>query len=210
MNALVATSYDRRILELVIARARENVDYLKSRIDASTIRAPFAGVVKSVDAEVSDRVQDYATVVTLSDPTMLELQMRINRDQGYSVSEGLAAEVTADDEHWLPSRVIQTTHLDPLRNASVRSEEFIAHLSLPRGLTEVDLGTLLSARIVLRRKTDTLIIPLAGLREFGGRTYVRVLEGESRHEQDVRVGIRTATEVEILSGLSEGQLVIGR
>lgn len=210
MNAMGVNIYDRRIQELLVARARESVEYLESRIEESTIRAPFAGTIRSVEAVTSDRVQDYDTVIVLSDPAALELRMRVGRDQSTGISRGMPAEVSVDDEHWLPSRVIQVTHRDPLRDATVRFEEFIAHLELPPGLKDVNLGSLLRSRIVLRRKTDTLLIPLAGLREFGGRTYVRVLEGDSRREQDVRVGIRTATDVEILAGLNEGQLVISR
>lgn len=48
------------------------------------------------------------------------------------------------------------------------------------------------------------------LREFRERTYVRVLDGEQRREVDVRVGVRTDTQVEILSGLEAGELVIGK
>jgi hypothetical protein len=36
------------------------------------------------------------------------------------------------------------------------------------------------------------------------------MEGDARHEQDVRVGIRTSTQAEIIEGLKEGQRVIGR
>jgi RND family efflux transporter MFP subunit len=210
MTVMDANIYDRRIQELVVARCRATVDYLQGRIDASTIRAPFAGAIESVEAVVSDRVQEYATVVVLSDPAVLELQMRVSRDQSTGIYEGITIEVSGDDEHWLPSRVIQITHRDPLRDATVRAEEFVVHLTLPRQLRGVNLGSLLRSRIVLRRKTDALLIPLAGLREFGGRTYVRVLEGDVRREQDVRVGIRTETEAEILAGLDEGQLVISR
>jgi macrolide-specific efflux system membrane fusion protein len=210
MEVMGAGSFDRRIQELVIARQQETVDYLRQRGDASTIRAPFAGIIKSVDAQISDRIAEYVTIIELSDPEAFELQMRVNRDQYSMMMLGLAAEVNDTQDMWLPTRVIQTTHLDPARDASVRVEEFIVHLSLPRGVADLRMGRSFGARIVLRRRTNALLIPLACLREFGGRTYVRVMEGDARFEKDVRVGIRTSTEAEIIEGLKEGQLVIGR
>ena len=54
------------------------------------------------------------------------------------------------------------------------------------------------------------LITSAALREFSGRTYVRVLTDGVRREVDVRTGIHTGTRVEIVDGLEEGELVIGK
>jgi macrolide-specific efflux system membrane fusion protein len=107
--------------------------------------------------------------------------------------------------------VIQTTYLNPRNNASIRREEYVVHLELDdKPLEPLAPNTRLSTRIVLRERIGTLAIPLAALREFKDRTYVRVLEDEVRREVDVKVGIRTETKAEILEGLSEGDLVIGK
>lgn len=64
--------------------------------------------------------------------------------------------------------------------------------------------------ITLREKADAVIVPNAAIREFTGRTYVRVLEGDTRREVDVEIGIRTPTNSEILRGIEPGTVVIGR
>jgi multidrug efflux pump subunit AcrA (membrane-fusion protein) len=159
---------------------------------------------------VSDRVADYATIIELTDPAALELQMNVNREQFDVTSEGQEVQIRTVEGAWVPARVIQTTHRNPARDASVRWEEYIVHLTVPRGAGEITLGKVFAAQIMLEKRLQTLVIPLTGLREYQGRTYVRVLEGELRREVDVKVGIRTDTQAEILDGLTEGQLVIGR
>ncbi|MNY77606.1 macrolide transporter subunit MacA [compost metagenome] len=62
--------------------------------------------------------------------------------------------------------------------------------------------------IILEKRENVLVIPSTGLRQYIGRNYVQVLEGESRKEIDVEKGLVTATEVEIRAGLKEGQKVI--
>jgi multidrug efflux pump subunit AcrA (membrane-fusion protein) len=74
----------------------------------------------------------------------------------------------------------------------------------------MSMNTRLSARVILEERLDTLAIPISALREFKDLTYVRVLEGDVRREVYVKTGIRTETQVEILEGLEEGMLVVGR
>ena len=210
MNVVGAGSFDKRIQDLAIAKANETVSYLQERVDASTIRAPFAGIVETVDAQPSDRVQDYSTIMEITDPTQLELQLKVTRQDYDMIHTGQASEINSSQDQWTPTTVTEVTHLDPTRDVSVRVEQFIVHLRLPKGIPDSGMGRALAVRVVLQRHRNTLTIPLAALREFEGRTYVRVIEGDARHEQDVRVGIRTQTDAEILEGLQEGQRVIGR
>jgi hypothetical protein len=45
-------------------------------------------------------------------------------------------------------------------------------------------------------------------RSYQGRQFVQIVNGETRREVDVQVGLVNQTEVEIVSGLSEGQQVV--
>ncbi|MNE57059.1 macrolide transporter subunit MacA [compost metagenome] len=75
----------------------------------------------------------------------------------------------------------------------------------------MERGRPLSASIVTQRKENATLIPIAALRTVGSRTYVQVIEDDgSKREVDVEVGLQTATEMEILNGLTPGQKVVGR
>ncbi|MNI55640.1 Multidrug resistance protein MdtA [compost metagenome] len=74
---------------------------------------------------------------------------------------------------------------------------------------DADIGTLIDVRIITEQRDDVIKIPKGGLRSFGGRNFVRVLEEDSKiREIDVEPGIKSSTEVEIVKGLEEGQVVI--
>jgi macrolide-specific efflux system membrane fusion protein len=54
-------------------------------------------------------------------------------------------------------------------------------------------------------------IPVAALRTQGARNFVLVVDGDgNKREVDVEVGLTTATAVEIISGLTKGQKVVGK
>ena len=201
---------EQRIQELLLAKHDLNVSYLEKRIESASIRAPFDGIIQRVQAKVSDLINEYEPVIELSDPTSLEMQMNVTESEFYEIKPTMYAEIMVDTDTWIPVRIIQTTHLNPRQDATIRREEFLVHFQVDDSDYSLSIHDRKPGRIVLTKRIGTLVIPAAGLREFSGRSYVRVLEGEVRREVDVKVGIRTETEVEIIEGLAEGELVIGK
>jgi hypothetical protein len=72
----------------------------------------------------------------------------------------------------------------------------------------IRLGDNLAFTLELARKENVLIIPRGALRNFQGRDYVLVVDGETSREVDVERGLVTPTEAEIAAGLAEGQQVV--
>lgn len=72
---------------------------------------------------------------------------------------------------------------------------------------ELTVGESAAVCVVNLRRTDVLKIPVNSLFSENGEEYVYIVEGESRVRRDVSVGDRSSTEVEILSGLEEGEVV---
>jgi hypothetical protein len=93
------------------------------------------------------------------------------------------------------------------QRAEINAKKLIFDLvdEIPSGLTS---GANMEFKLVLNRKTDSLIIPRGALRSYQGRQYVQIVNGETPREVDVQVGLVNQTEVEIVSGLTEGQQVV--
>jgi multidrug efflux pump subunit AcrA (membrane-fusion protein) len=70
------------------------------------------------------------------------------------------------------------------------------------------LGDRVRITVELERSEDTLWLPPQAVRTFEGRTFVVIQEGGGQRRMDVTVGIRSDERYEILSGLSEGQVVV--
>jgi len=62
----------------------------------------------------------------------------------------------------------------------------------------------------IKRVDDVLVLPVEAIREFSGRTFVMVEEGEMQVSIDITTGLTDGVVVEILEGLEEGQIVIGQ
>jgi hypothetical protein len=69
-------------------------------------------------------------------------------------------------------------------------------------------GTQVQVTVSLGGKQDVLVVPINAIRQAGGRTSVEVQDGTIRRLVSVQVGITTADRAEIVSGLTEGQVVL--
>ncbi|MBV9582296.1 MAG: hypothetical protein JO057_27240, partial [Chloroflexi bacterium] len=69
-------------------------------------------------------------------------------------------------------------------------------------------GLPVEATIDLQDKDGVLVVPVAALHTLGNQTTVEVLNGTMRKFVTVQVGTTNATSAEIVSGLTEGQMVV--
>jgi macrolide-specific efflux system membrane fusion protein len=75
---------------------------------------------------------------------------------------------------------------------------------------ELKPGDTVAIQVQLANKAGILWLPPAAIREVGGRTFVIVNEANGPKRIDIEVGLKTADKLEIISGLTEGQVVTGQ
>ena len=212
-DAIFHTSTSRlkkQIAELELQKQTAHTNYLRNRLEHYIIRAPFPGIITSAKGKVGEIIQEYRTLIEISDPSELELQMKINVDEFHTLAVGQEAFVELVRDSWEPAKVIALTSRSQSTIPTLRKDEYIAHISLNHPKYELISNQRFPSKVITESRYQTLVIPAAGLREFRDRTYVRILEDEIRREVDVKVGIRTETHIEIISGLEAEQLVISK
>ncbi|MBS7176466.1 MAG: hypothetical protein KH056_09875, partial [Clostridiales bacterium] len=103
--------------------------------------------------------------------------------------------------------VVTTPSDFPAEEQELRKETaFIKLNKVPEG---VEIGDSASFEVVLEQKEDVLLVPKRAVIQYMGIYTARVLsEDNIRSEKDIEVGIETATQYEVISGLEEGDIVI--
>ena len=71
------------------------------------------------------------------------------------------------------------------------------------------LGELVRVTAEVERADNALWLPPQAVRNFNGRLFVVVQDGEAQRRADVRIGVEGEDRVEILEGVEEGQTVVG-
>ncbi|MDF2962858.1 MAG: transporter [Paenibacillus sp.] len=210
---------------------REELNELESTIAKAKLTAPYAGTIVSIYMKKGDSAQAYDAVATIADLSQLTVVATLNAEDLKKVSVGMEAIVDINGAGQHKGKVLQLPipkedddsggnynsgylpgnqggngqpkPLDTIDNYLVVQLD-----SLPQGLNR---GTPLSVSVITQRKEKAVIIPLAALRSYSGRNYVQVIDEQgNKREVDVEVGQQTATDVEIIKGLTPGQKVVGR
>lgn len=202
----------RRIASLQLDIEQIKYNRLKTQIDSKVITSKIDGEVTFAEVlKEGDPVEAYQTLVIVSDPSKLRLSMTIDAGTELSrVDVGTTAEVLFKQKTYT-AKVVQTPSSAPTTPNKELAEKYskTLYLEVQNLPSTVEIGSLASVRIITQQRENTIIIPKNGLRAYLGRNFVRVLEDGNRlREVDVETGIAGSTEVEIVKGLEEGEVVV--
>lgn len=211
LGAASGKSIDVQIAQKQAELAKLQLETLQNQLDQAQLRAPFDGVITETDAQDGDAIQSYTPVLTVSNPSKLEIAVELQPADLTQVAVGKLATIVLSSypKTTLQGKVIRmpetTTSTSPQLPATLRT----VRINLPPPPGPVNLGDLANVTIDVQRKDNVLLLPTAAIRTFSGRRFVR-LEGPSgRHQEvDIEVGISDDTNTEITKGLQEGQKVI--
>jgi multidrug efflux pump subunit AcrA (membrane-fusion protein) len=193
--------------ELALAQAK--YDAANAVLESLQIKSPISGIVFAVSAESGQTYQSEATLFTIGDPKALEVVANVTEEDYPLVAPGQSAEVFFDAR---PEVTVQgkVERIIPLRIEGDRPlyNIYISLDEVPDGLAD---GMTSDTAITIARHEGVLCLPRAILRASGGETTtVRLWNGLEELTKEITLGLRGDTNVEILSGLSEGEQVIAR
>jgi hypothetical protein len=149
----------------------------------------------------------------LGDPNQLEVIADLNASTGdrqvQEMFEGMPVTVlsNANPNLKLTGKIRQL----PSPYGTGPSDEHVIHLVLdsPPSKNTYQLGDKLTVTIQLASKQHILWLPPEAVRSVGGRTFVIINSNSGPQRVDIEIGLQTNDMVEIVSGLEEGQVVVG-
>ncbi|WP_199619695.1 efflux RND transporter periplasmic adaptor subunit [Paenibacillus alkalitolerans] len=209
-NSAEADSVTLRKLQLDYALLEEELADLRERLRRSKLTAPYDGTIVSFSAEKGDVAKAYEKVGRIADMNDLVAAVKFNAGDLADIAPGMAATVsinTAGDGSGTVRRLPVSDSASGGEDDSLDSYLLI-DVPLPEGVSH---GTPLSASVIVESRENVLSIPVSALRTQNSRSYVLVSHPDgTKGEMDVEIGVQTATDVEIIKGLEEGQKVVGK
>jgi HlyD family secretion protein len=191
--------------ELALAQAK--YDAAKALLDSLQIKAPINGIIFAVSAEAGQTYQAEATLFTIGDPKALEVVANVTEEDYPIISAGQSAEVYFDAR---PDITVQgkIDRIIPLRIEGDRPRYniYITLNEVPDGLAD---GMTSDAAITIEKRAGVLCLPRSVVRASGiDEVQIKVWANQTIETRTVTVGLRGDSDVEILSGLNEGEKVV--
>lgn len=192
------------------AEARLKQDEI--RLSYTRIYAPINGIVTEVSGQQGETIVtglQTANLVVVMDPSMLEMQIYVDETDIGQVRVGQTVEYSVDT---YPDRVFSGSIADIYPQPVIR-ENIVYYLAIvkiaPQDAASLRPEMTTYCRIVLTEKAEVVSLPNSAVKFEAGKQMVYVVpeKGKPPQKVPVTVGIRGENRTEILSGVSEGQIV---
>ncbi len=204
-----ATPEDIRKQEAAVKAAEADVLSASSQLAKTQIRAPFAGIVTKIDAKVGKSVSPAEAQASVIGTGTYQIESFVPEINVALVKQGDPAIVTFDSygpEVQFGARVA-TVDLGETIKDGVSTYRTV--LVFDQNDDRIRSGMTTNVVITTAEKPDTISIPQRLVRLLNGAQVVSVLEDGAVVDRTVTTGgISSLGDIEILTGLSAGDVVV--
>lgn len=179
-----------------------------------SVSSPVDGRVLKVHRKSEGVVQSGEALIDIGDPKSLEVKIEVLSANAVHIKPGtpvLFERWGGDSTLSGRVRVVEPTGFTKISSLGVEEQRvpIIADItSLPESWQRLGEGYSVEARFIIWEGKDVLQIPASALFRKGESWTVFVVKNGRAKQREVRVGHRTGSTAEIISGLAEGEEVI--
>ncbi len=197
---------DIRTAEIAVQQKTDALIAAQQTVADYTIRAPFAGVVAALPAKVGDSASSGSSLVTIITTQSLAT-ITLNEVDIAKIKVGQKVTLTFDavNDLTITGEVVEVDSLGTTNSGVV---SYAVKIAFDVQDDRIKSGMSVSAVVILASKVDVLVVPTAAIKTNGDQSYVQVLVNGVPQNKNVTMGASSDTETEIVSGLSEGDVVV--
>ena len=211
-EAELARLTDRRELEVTLREtaviaAQANLDGAVSRLDNSTLKAPWDGYVSEILVEENKEINAVDPILEVIDYGVVEVDGRVDEFEVLSLERGAVAAVTLDS---LPDQtlegVVTKVSSDTTREQGSATFSAAVKVVLPEGL-RLQEGLRATAKVSLGEEHG-LLVPNPAIRGDYDNPVVLVVNGDEVEERAVVLGSSDGFWTVVKEGLSENERIV--
>ena len=188
--------------EADLRRAQSAVNEMQAMLDCATIRSPIDGTVIDKKVDVGDMVTQGQMLVTLFDPEHMQLVASVREALTRRLQVGQKIGVQVEGLNKECSGTV--SEIVPEAQSASRSFQVKVIGPCPAGIYTGMFGRIL----IPLDEEEVLVIPRQAVRSVGQLEQVEVWKDGRISLQTIRMGRAFNEDVEVLSGLREGEQVV--
>jgi len=193
--------FDVRTRALQASRQEAATAELQKKFEDLTIRAPFDGMIASLNVNDRDSVTANQAILNIVNLSSLELELTIPEEYASDSKIGTPVTIAFGAEE-KPGHI---TAISPEVVGNQVTARAAPDGGWPAGMKQ---SQRLTTRLVFESKHNVVKAPRGAWLESGGGRSAWVVDGKSANKRDIVTGAASVSEVEIISGLHEGERIV--
>jgi len=202
-NLIAEENYETTRLQYESSKAAHEAARLQ--LEYTSIRAPFNGVVTARNIELGQRVNVNQSLFIIADFNPLRAKIYVPEKDIGRIFEGQGAKITIEAEPGLEFSG-EVKMVSPVVDPSSGTSKVTIDIEDDKG--KLKPGMFASVFITTDTHINALIIQKKALIIESDRDQVYIYKDAKAHKVNLQVGFTSGENVEVLSGLQEGDLVV--
>ncbi len=188
----------------ILAQRRSELEIVRQQLQDSVLRSPLDGAVRERQVSVGEYRAPGTPVLTIVRTHPLRLKLSIPERETVGLQAGLAVRVGVEgDERRHEGRLERIGAAVDEGNRTLPVEAVV-----PNPGDVLRPGQFATAEIIVSRQDRGLVVPRDTIVTFAGVQKVLTVKDGKAREQRIRTGRRDGERVEVIDGLSDGDVVI--
>lgn len=195
--------------EAQVDQAQVGLDRAQLSLEKATLRTPIEGTVGAVNVVAGEAPPVGRPAITVIDSSALQVTFSVDELDVGLLALGQVAMVMADA---LPEQPLEgtVTRVAPAARLEGGVVSYDTVVVLTPSEAPLRVGMSASVSVIVEELVDALVVPTWAVRvdRTTNQTYVERKQGDQIDRVDVELGVRREGFAEVLSGLSEGDVVV--
>lgn len=187
-----------------VVAAEEELELLEDKIENLTIRAPISGRILALDVSTGTRVQEGTVLAEIADLSSQYVELDVSATQAERFTTGSQADITISQVNYSAT----VTYIAPQARQTQDGSLVRITLNLDEDPSHLRPYSNASVNIHLGIYRDSLYLPRGAYLTSGQQLFVYLIDGSRAVRKDVQFGMLQGNNIQILSGLDEGDQVI--
>lgn len=171
------------------------------QVEYSTITAPISGRIETFDVDVYDRVSQSTQLCVIAGEGQSRLTFYVTQRMVKNLREGDELEIIANG-------VSYKGNISEISNMVDAQTGLFKVKADMQSTDEIAIGSTVRLNLVTERAENAMLVPVNAVYYSGGDGYVYLYEDGTAKMTPVEVGLYDSEYAEILSGISEDDVVV--
>jgi HlyD family secretion protein len=191
---------------LRVKQAQDQIAALEEKVRSATVIAPVDGTLYSLPVRKGDFVKLGDVLAEMADLRHVRVRAFVDEPDLGSLAQNQNVQVLWDA---MPNRVWNGQVEQVPKQVVARGARSVGEVlcSVNNDKLELLPNVNVEVRILVHQQHDALVIPRSAVRYDQGQHFVFTYDGEAVHRREIKVGVASDKNYELLSGLALGDKV---